>query len=94
MAYDFKAARKRREELVSMHRRLKRLQDSDGSWDWWLQKEIIELDLEIELEHRNAEKTVGQDGLSEMHLKNILTSIVPQWSSQSKNPNIEEKMNP
>ncbi|MGG1601205.1 hypothetical protein, partial [Paenibacillus naphthalenovorans] len=82
MAYDFKAARKRREDLVNMYRALKRQKhEEDGTWDWWIMAQIDEIDREIEEAHRsqNGKMTVGQDGHPVKQFENVLTPIVPQW---------------
>lgn len=33
--------------LESYHRRLSRIQEADGTWDWWLDREIAQLRKEV-----------------------------------------------
>ena len=52
MKYDFKSARERVETLKSMYRRLSHVQEKDGSWDWWIKREIGKLEKEIKQAHK------------------------------------------
>lgn len=52
MRYDFKAAKYRLKQLKDYYFRLSKRQPQDGTWDWWLMREIEELEQEI----REAEK--------------------------------------
>ena len=52
MKYDFKSARERVEKLKIMYRRLAQIQEKDGSWDWWIEKEVGELEEEIKQAHK------------------------------------------
>lgn len=50
--YNFREARERVETLRSMYRRLSHMQEKDGSWDWWIEKEVGELEKEIKQAHK------------------------------------------
>lgn len=52
MKYHFKSARERVETLKSMYRRLAQIQEKDGSWDWWIEREIGKLEKEIKQAHK------------------------------------------
>jgi len=86
MPYDFKAARQHRELLVSFFRRLLNLGfDEDGTWDWELKRQIVELDGELELAHRsvNGKIAAGQGDYCVIQVNNIVSPIVPQWGDVS-----------
>ena len=50
--YDFRSARERIETLKNMYRRLSRVQKKDGTWNWWLEREINALESEIQAAHK------------------------------------------
>lgn len=80
--YDFKAARDRRQQLVTMYRQSKRL-DGDMA-GWALVAMIEELDQEMAEAHTGQNgkmTTVGSSGHPVMKFGNIITPIVPQWSA-------------
>ena len=52
MQYDFKAVRQRIEELKGIYRRMAQTEVKDGSWDWWLKREITELERQIKEAHK------------------------------------------
>ena len=52
MKYNFREARNRVEELKRMYRGLAHVQVKDGTWDWWLKKEITTLENEIQVAHK------------------------------------------
>jgi len=52
MKYNFREARNRVEELKRMYRGLAHVQVKDGTWDWWLKKEITILENEIQAAHK------------------------------------------
>ena len=52
MKYNFKEAREHVEKLRWMYRRLACVQEIDHSWDWFLTKEINEIEEEIEEAHK------------------------------------------
>jgi len=50
--YNFREARERVETLKSMYRRLAQIQEKDGTWNWWLEREITALESEIQTAHK------------------------------------------
>jgi hypothetical protein len=46
-AFDFNAARQRREKLVETYRAMKRQHKDDATWSWWITAQIEEIDREI-----------------------------------------------
>lgn len=72
MGYDFKAARARIEQLRHLYRRMLHIQEQDGTWDWWIRKEIQQLESEIAA--AQIKMTAGQGD----HMKNIFDLIIPQ----------------
>lgn len=54
-AFDFKAARQRREELVNTYRALKKQYEDDHTWSWWILGQIEEIDREIADAHRDIQ---------------------------------------
>ena len=50
--YNFREARERVEILKSMYRRLAQIQEKDGTWNWWLEREITALENEIQAAHK------------------------------------------
>lgn len=51
---DLKEVRDHIQQLRGMKLDLMRVQPMDGSWDWWLDKEIAELEKEIANEHKGG----------------------------------------
>lgn len=86
--YDFKAARRRVEELKMIYRQNKHLQKEDGTWDWWLLAQIEGLEKEIQEAHKNRMTAVRGSGHHVKLLKNLISPIVPQWDSQGKEESI------
>lgn len=76
-SFDFQASRHRIEELKMMYRKMKHSNQCNGSWDWWIKKQIKELEQEIDEAHKKR-MTVGQDGhyLQQLNIK--VTSMVLQ----------------
>lgn len=52
MKYNFREARNRVEELKRMYRRLAHVQVKDGTWDWFLRREIEDLERDIKSAHK------------------------------------------
>lgn len=52
--FDQKAARERIEELKLMYRRLRHVMEPNGTWDWFLIREINELELALTFEKRKT----------------------------------------
>ncbi|MFB0840987.1 hypothetical protein [Paenibacillus oleatilyticus] len=48
MSYNFEAAQNWRDKLVKDYYRLARMQTPNGTWDWWIEREIAEIDAELE----------------------------------------------
>ncbi len=46
-AFDFNAARARRDKLVETYRAMKRQHEDDATWSWWILGQIEEIDREI-----------------------------------------------
>ncbi|TRY23650.1 hypothetical protein FOI68_20490 [Brevibacillus sp. LEMMJ03] len=84
--YDFKAARRRIEELKLIYRQMKRWYEDDDTWSWWIMAQIEEIEREIEEAHQaqKGRMAVGQDGHPINAFGNVLTPIIPAWSRGSK----------
>ncbi|AUS03446.1 hypothetical protein KMC72_gp46 [Paenibacillus phage Dragolir] len=70
--YDFKAARRRIEELKLIYRLNKKSHQEDGTWDWWLTAQIEEIEKEI---HKNRTAVLHDDRSA----KKKVYPIIPQW---------------
>ncbi|KZE79282.1 hypothetical protein AV654_17580 [Paenibacillus elgii] len=77
MRYDFKAARERREQLVTMYRSGRRSNPDDPEWGWDIVALIEEIDREIDEAH--AKRAAGQGDSMEKQFGNLITPIVPHW---------------
>lgn len=80
--YDFKAARKRVEELTHLYRRCARIQPKDGTWDWWLAKAVAEL--EAELAEAKTKMTALAGRHSVVKIQNVYVPSIPQWVGDGK----------
>ncbi|MCR8635772.1 hypothetical protein [Paenibacillus radicis (ex Xue et al. 2023)] len=91
MAYDYKSARERRKELVTIYRILKRHLIDDGTWSWWLFGQIEEIDNEIAGAHcldKQKMTTARNSGHPILHMENIITPIIPAWEPVNKGESI------
>lgn len=77
MNYDFDSAIKRIAELWSIYRSL-RHQPADGTWDWWIVKEVNELEKEI-AEARENEKATARNSDQFNTQTNLNSPILPQF---------------
>ncbi len=81
--YGFRAARQRIEDLKIIYRQMRRSCHTDGTWDWWIEAEIAELEEEIAAAHqgRKCKMTVVQDGHSANSIGIDFNPIIPAWEN-------------
>ncbi|UED77465.1 hypothetical protein [Brevibacillus sp. DP1.3A] len=77
MRYDFDSAITRKAELWRIYRSL-RFQPADGTWDWWIVKEINELESEMEAAREN-EKATARNSDQFNNKTNLNTPILPRF---------------
>lgn len=87
--YDFKAARCRIEELKLIYRQNKHLQKEDGTWDWWIKSQIVELETEVQEAHKNRMTAVSVSGHHAELITNLFSPIVTQLESQIKEVHVQ-----
>lgn len=68
-------AQTRLRELRIMQQELMKTQEPDGVWDWFLEKEMLELINFIALQKKN-DRRPGQSLGLRSHLKSLLSSIL------------------
>lgn len=66
-AFDFNAARVRRDELVGTYRAMKHQYEDDDTWSWWITAQIEEIDREIAEAHRDHNVVVMFPGGAQCH---------------------------
>ncbi|MGG4447602.1 hypothetical protein [Brevibacillus porteri] len=76
MRYDFDSAMKRIAHLWRIYRSL-RNQPADGTWDWWIVKEVNELEKEIATAREN-EKATARNSDHFNTQTNLNSPILPQ----------------
>ena len=84
MSYDFQAARQRVMELTSFYRRMMHIADPNGTWDWWLRKEIEELEAEIAEAKRKMAAEISSR-------ENPFVNILSRWKSNNKEVSVIAK---
>ncbi|MCY9593755.1 hypothetical protein PC41400_21740 [Paenibacillus chitinolyticus] len=77
---NLKLARKRVGELTLLYRKILWIREPDGIWDWFLKREIEELEKDISAAKENMTARPGDH----VNLKNIVVVSIPTFLTPDK----------